>query len=912
MAQNFDKLINIKVNDKSLNELESSIEDINKAIKEIQTNEIKVNQSLEEQIVLQKQIEELESSKNELTKEKNKLEQKSLSNSEKIAKNLENQQQKTEKLFKVSQGLTGAFEAGAGASLLFGNETGAALEKAQAKVVALMGITNGLKDASEGLSNGFQLVSQSIQKSEKATKIFGVVGKVAMSGLGIGLIITALTLLIANFDKVVEVAKSLSDAIGLTKIIKSFTEFSDKVGGIAGLFEVAKGAVVGFTKAISNIFTKADFSGFGDTIVNETKKATEKAIIESNKIKLIKSKEGELELLKQTIEIQKAKGESTLLLEKEYINKSLELNKLKLAQVEKGSEEEIELNKEKNAILAQQEANNKAIKDETYAKNLKLIIDTNKKETILLNDKLRNHLITEDQYNEQIYQNELVSLNKQLDLNKKNGKDTLDLEVQISNLRLEHQKAVDEKIKESAIDLHDVFANQYQERLIQLQNNYESEYDFNLKKTELDRNYILTRLALEKEGTKEYLAVKKELSDFELNLKKKEIERLNGLDKYYADQRLKSSSDILNNEKNTIGERKEANKELHDERLKQLDAELTRLENNGQKETALYKQTSDKKLEIEQDFNAKNDDLNRRRIDNAFKIANAGLELASNINSLLDQQTQNSIDKINENINALSETNQIVSEQLDELNSKNQESLQATNDLESKLSESRGSRFNDLKEKLDNEKIIRQENQKKEDELTKKKIANEKKIQGEKDKIAKLELEQKRRGQAIAITQSIISTAQAVINALTVQPTPLGIVLASVVGAIGATNTALIASQKFAQGGLLKGNSHENGGIRGTGRFNNIEVEGNEFVVNKRSTMANLPLLHEINNSNGKPLNKSGIFAQGGQLPNFGNISTINTNDNIQSLSNTPIVVSVEDINSGQRRVNVIENNSSF
>ncbi len=52
---------------------------------------------------------------------------------------------------------------------------------------------------------------------------------------------------------------------------------------------------------------------------------------------------------------------------------------------------------------------------------------------------------------------------------------------------------------------------------------------------------------------------------------------------------------------------------------------------------------------------------------------------------------------------------------------------------------------------------------------------------------------------------------------------------------------------KFREGGLLDGPSHEQGGIRGRGAFGNVEVEGGEFIVNRKATAQYLPLLHQIN-----------------------------------------------------------------
>ena len=55
---------------------------------------------------------------------------------------------------------------------------------------------------------------------------------------------------------------------------------------------------------------------------------------------------------------------------------------------------------------------------------------------------------------------------------------------------------------------------------------------------------------------------------------------------------------------------------------------------------------------------------------------------------------------------------------------------------------------------------------------------------------------------------------------------------------------------QFAGGGILTGKSHSQGGMPILG--SNMEVEGGEYVINKKATRENLPLLEKINNGNYK------------------------------------------------------------
>ena len=126
--------------------------------------------------------------------------------------------------------------------------------------------------------------------------------------------------------------------------------------------------------------------------------------------------------------------------------------------------------------------------------------------------------------------------------------------------------------------------------------------------------------------------------------------------------------------------------------------------------------------------------------------------------------------------------------------------------------------------------------------------------------------------------------------------------------ALGLANIAQIKKQKYAKGGLLVGKSHAMGGIPvgNTG----IEVEGDEYIINKKSTAANLPLISYINSQkrtitkddlntffdSGKAnINKSfrTKFADGGQLPNMPEPARENT---VVITDDRPIVAQIVDI----------------
>ena len=261
-------------------------------------------------------------------------------------------------------------------------------------------------------------------------------------------------------------------------------------------------------------------------------------------------------------------------------------------------------------------------------------------------------------------------------------------------------------------------------------------------------------------------------------------------------------------------------------------------------------------------------------------------------------------------------------EQIEDAYSKQEEATQEhknkINDIEGELSTARGDRRQALIDQLTKEREAELASLQNEQDIQKKKQANEKKQQAlekQKDALEKKRFQQDKKNK---IVQATINTFTAVSNALAVQPWFLGLALSAIALSLGMANVSKIASQQyFADGGLLQGKSHKQGGIPvgNTG----IEVEGNEYVVNKNTTMKNLPLLEYIN-SQRRPLTKEDLsnfyddkkgrtlvsrnitnrYADGGQLQlqqNPLNNADLRKLINYQQEEDTrPIVVSVVDI----------------
>ncbi len=250
------------------------------------------------------------------------------------------------------------------------------------------------------------------------------------------------------------------------------------------------------------------------------------------------------------------------------------------------------------------------------------------------------------------------------------------------------------------------------------------------------------------------------------------------------------------------------------------------------------------------------------------------------------------------------------------------------NSIENQLQNSRGNRQKYLLGLLNTELRHKKEAQKEEQAILKKKTESEKKLE-------EIRKEQARKQLQLDKARTISSGALAAIEAYAalagLGPAGpfLGAAAAALIVAATAIQVANIQEQidSFgAQGGLLLGPSHANGGIKGKGRFGNIEVEGNEFIVRKEAVKNNLSAIATINsNPNTKfnvvPAARSTsrmIGAAGGVLPNFEamqNAIAIGSKSNDNSISeaikegmeNADISVSVVDINNGQKRVKVID-----
>jgi hypothetical protein len=110
-------------------------------------------------------------------------------------------------------------------------------------------------------------------------------------------------------------------------------------------------------------------------------------------------------------------------------------------------------------------------------------------------------------------------------------------------------------------------------------------------------------------------------------------------------------------------------------------------------------------------------------------------------------------------------------------------------------------------------------------------IARNKRIDNEEKKIRR---EAAQRDKALAIFDSLIATAQAVVRALAVPPAP-NFVLAAIAGALGAAQTAIIAARPIPKFKGGKKNRYEGPGIIGEAGAEIFEHDGKRYIAHKET-----------------------------------------------------------------------------
>lgn len=293
-------------------------------------------------------------------------------------------------------------------------------------------------------------------------------------------------------------------------------------------------------------------------------------------------------------------------------------------------------------------------------------------------------------------------------------------------------------------------------------------------------------------------------------------------------------------------------------------------------------------LSIREKYSALIDETNKKTLQEQINDWTAVIEAARDFaNALINfarQQNQNTIDQLNVR---LQNTEEQYSQTLNRISS-----------LEDELEGKRSGRRDAVLQALELER---------EREI---KLANEKIALA--DRIAKEERKIRKREQAAALAESIINGALAITNVLATTPPPLSFVLAGIMAATTAVQTATIASQKFAKGGFTgSGGQRDETGHKVAGVVHNDEWVAPKWMVESPKFGG---MINQLENARTKG------FANGGfTSPDFNSLSqSVSGNStaklesmiksymetNIQ-LANRPLFVSateVQNVNTNSQR----------
>ena len=406
-----------------------------------------------------------------------------------------------------------------------------------------------------------------------------------------------------------------------------------------------------------------------------------------------------------------------------------------------------------------------------------------------------------------------------------------------------------------------------------------------------------------------------------LNNYQEMIEKLNSID---------SSEFIVNGIGflNIIATRKR-NKELIDA-YKELSANLTAEINNLENKLKSSDLTEEQRKQINQLITIYNqlqaaiggtvikiqEDTKNATKEFISELNNIAQQLGSSLNTLIGNLGEYSDVQYENQINALQKFIDKYEEKLQEQREITQEHASEVDSIEQELANARGDRRQHLIDKLNAEMAAQRDS-----------LAQQKKMEKEKKKMEedKKKLEEKRfeEQKKVQTRQAIMSGALAVTNALSVHPFWVGIAMAAMAAAASAAQIATIQSQKYANGGVIEGKSHAQGGVKVLG--GQAEVEGGEYITNKVTTSKNVDLLDYIN-SKKKRINLDDLiefygvsspvkkniqtvrtkFANGGVVPTLRN--DISINDRLltafEDYSNRPVQVAVVDIIDRTQAVN--------
>lgn len=730
---------------------------------------------------------------------------------------------KTAALLDFANGFTGAFGVATVAAESFGLAAEGSMEKYEAKLLSVITVMQGVEAIHKSLNSETQSVLKSVLTMGGSwtiagvkAKLFGTTTRTALTSTGILVFIVLLGTVIAHWDTITK-----------------------KVSGLKESFARNFPAITGFVDTLlARLRDVASFLSFG--LIDDSVTAAVKAVEEKEKA----ATEARIARRKRLIAEEEAAGKSTYnlkqqqladelkLLEKgteEYADKLSEIRQLKAAHDKSLAERDEKAWAE--ALAKEKAASEKALKaaEEAYAKRREL-----------------------------------------------------------EGAALEAERAAREEARKWRLEQAKSLGSNTQQLLrVEIDNITDMQAEL---------------LASGKRFTAEYLALENEKRDKEkaivaANLadrKKAKEEKQRLLDEELA--ALQEASDIAVIELKLRGA---AEREITEATIQGLEQQLEVMEKAGLARTKAFAELKLQVQELRDTLVPKENDLMSKILTKLFRVDPDVLDevkesLAESLASLQQSLGYMAETLFNDAFMRLDAYTQYLDEQLELTRERQdaaedalQESMQRRAALESKLEDARGAKREYLIQQISKERAA-------EARLT----AEKKKAAAEEANIAKQkEQAEEKRQQLEAKAQALMAATTLATNvqnaALAVKaaleavaqgskiPFPANIV--AIAAGVAAVAAAVLSAKKLAtslqttkmaNGGALDGPSHDAGGIQGTGRFSNIEVEGGEFVTNKHAYRNNREAIERIN-AIGRSVRFVAIpehqlrrkFAEGGQLP---------------------------------------------
>jgi len=696
----------------------------------------------------------------------------------------------------ATQALASGFELAQGAAALFGSES-EDLQKAIVKITAATAVANSVQQLANLIKDESAIKTAVLTGAQTAYNV--VVGtstglmkgfRLALAGTGIGLLIVGLIALIENFDKIKDALSGTSDA---TRAFEAAQKSANA--------ELAK------TKGFLNDAAIAQQDLNDKLAVSQGKLSKEQA--EANK----RNREGQQSIIKDT--------------------KALYLEKVKLQQLEEQQRQQIILAQKDVDKLANIENKNvkKTFEDKLQSAKDQLAITQNLTKKVVADIAVRTKANVD-------------AAKTEVDIINSDAKKDADAK-RLDAIKAANAKAIEEQKKaaEEQANARKALLKAEEDALVaSLDAQSKVLNDNNNKVIELEKTFADAKF---KAGSADAIAAQEQLAKAIAAIRVTEAEQLAAIDKSTNEKLFKDNLDAAKAAEGATLQQQLA--ALEEQKTIELAAAeslgLSKLEIETRYAGLIGKVTTDiaaatiedqinqlKTLEITEGSSLeRREQLIRLDADKRIKAAKGDAEAIKLINAETDQAiTATRSDETNKQIALAEQYAQAVSS-----------AFKAFNDLSKATSENRiadieATQSSEL-QAIDDSTMLERDKQKARVDANRKAsiaIANEKRKQAVADR-------------ALAIFDIGINTAVAISKAIAASPLTGGLPFSALAGILGAAQIAAVLAKpipKFAQGGLIGGRLHSQGGTM-------IEAEQGEYMVNRRQTAKHRRELDAMNTS---------------------------------------------------------------